>query len=287
MKRTGRGQIRFYHRTLSESQRRRLELSLGLKSAMAEGSLGVAYQPVVDAASGAVASLEALLRWRHPALGPIAPDEFIPIAEESDRIVEVGAWVLRRACLDAMTWTDDDGLAPRVAVNVSVRQLLSPGFEHVVATALEDSGLPGDRLEVEVTESVFDPRHTAVTLDSLLRLRALGVRIHVDDFGAGYSSLSRLHEFPIDVIKVDRSFTGNLDGAGRAIFEGAIVIARRFGLGVVAEGVETEAQARELCALGVDALQGYWLGAPDLAPRTRAVAPTWLPDARLGARPQA
>jgi diguanylate cyclase (GGDEF)-like protein len=278
VKRTGRGDTRHYQRTLSEIQRRRLEIGLGLRDAMERGSLRLAYQPIVDARTGRIASLEALLRWHHPELGPVEPGEFIPIAEESDRIVELGAWVLGRSCLEAATW-GAVGDPPRVAVNVSVRQLLGTGLVDALRAALDTSGLDPARLELEVTESVFDAKHTATTLETLEAAHDLGVRVHVDDFGAGYSSLSRLHDFPIDAIKIDRSFVANLDGAGRTIVEGTMMIARRFGLGVVAEGVETPDQAAALAAMGVDALQGFWLGRPETAPRTLALLPTWLDQA--------
>lgn len=284
VKKTGRGQIRFYDHTLSEVQRRRVELSLGLRDAIAQGSLRIAYQPIVGAADGEVISLEALLRWQHPTLGTIRPDEFIPIAEDSDRIVELGAWVLRRACLDAVVW-GEDLRSQKVAVNVSVRQLLTPGFVQVVTDALGDSGLLPARLALEVTESVFDEQHTALTLRTLGALHRLGVSIHIDDFGTGYSSLSRLHEFPIDAIKIDRSFVANLDGQARTIIEGAIMIAHRFGLGVIAEGVETPAQAQTLWAMGVDSLQGYLIGKPAFTPQWQPVRAVWAaPEPTASAR---
>ncbi|MFN8223230.1 MAG: EAL domain-containing protein [Gaiellales bacterium] len=274
VKRRGRGRVLMYDSTLSEVQRRRLELSLGLRDALAEGTLGLAYQPIVDSATGRVAALEGLLRWHHPELGSIPPDEFIPIAEESDRIVDLGEWVLRRACLDAVTWSHE-GPAPRVAVNVSVRQLLADDAVETVEAALADSGLAATMLELEVTESVFNAEHKADTLEKLRHLHALGISILIDDFGSGYSSLSRLHEFPIDGIKVDRSFVSNLDGAARAVIEGAIMIARRFGLRVVAEGVETPEQAATLHRLGADALQGFYIARPHVTPHTVDVEPVW------------
>lgn len=277
VKRAGRGQIMMYHDLLSRVQKRRLEISLALRDAVIDGSLRLAYQPIIDAATGRVVALEALLRWEHAVLGSVRPEEFIPIAEESDRIVEIGEWVLKRACTDAMVWgTGAD--APAVAVNVSLRQLLTGGFAETVQEALQSTGLPPARLDLEVTESVFSEQHMAPALESLVRLRKEGVRVHVDDFGTGYSSLSRLHEFPLDALKIDRSFVHAIHGHGRAIIEGAALIARRFGLRMIAEGVENAEQAAVLHALGVEYLQGNALGPAGEAPHTVALDPTWLTD---------
>ncbi len=275
VKRSGRGHILAYHELLSRVQRRRLEISQALRDATVDGSLSVVYQPIVDASSGEVAALEALLRWEHAVLGVIRPEEFIPIAEDSDRIVELGEWVLKRACTDAMVWGAGHD-APAVAVNVSIRQLLVAGFADMVAEALATAGLPAARLDIEVTESIFGEQHTTPALETLVRLRKLGVRVHVDDFGTGYSSLSRLHEFPLDALKIDRSFVHAIHGHGHAIIEGAILIARRFGLRVIAEGVENFEQAAVLQSLGVDLLQGHALGEASAAPRIEAVDPVWV-----------
>lgn len=274
VKRSGRGHIMAYHELLSRVQKRRLEISQALRDATVDGSLSLVYQPIVDAGSGDVVALEALLRWEHAVLGVIRPEEFIPIAEDSDRIVELGEWVLKRACTDAMAWgTGHD--APAVAVNVSIRQLLVSGFADTVAEALSMAGLPAVRLDIEVTESIFGEQHTTPALETLVRLRKLGVRVHVDDFGTGYSSLSRLHEFPLDALKIDRSFVQAIHGHGHAIIEGAILIARRFGLRVIAEGVENFEQAAMLQSLGVDLLQGHALGEASAVPRTETVDPVW------------
>lgn len=272
-KRQGRDRIVEFHQTMSATQRRRLEISLALRSATQDGSLRLLYQPIVDAASGRVLAHEALLRWCAPGLGEVMPDEFIPIAEESDRIAEVGAWVLRRACADAVRW--DGPRAPKVAVNVSVRQLLRSDFVLIVAEALRATGLPPQRLTLEVTESVFAEQNSALALQALLQLHGMGIQIDVDDFGTGYSSLSRLREFPLDAVKIDRSFVHVLDGPSCAIIEGTILMARRFGLIVIAEGVETKAQAAHLLAMGVDAFQGHLVGAPQSDPATGPVTPSW------------
>ena len=275
VKRSGRGNILAYHELLSRVQKRRLEISQALRDAAVDGSLSTVYQPIVDAATGKIMALEALLRWKHAVLGEISPAEFIPIAEDSDRIVEMGEWVLRRACSDAMSWGTGYG-APAVAVNVSIRQLLASNFADTVVETLRTTGLPAARLDIEVTETIFGEQHMTTALEALVRLRKLGVRVHVDDFGTGYSSLSRLHEFPLDALKIDRSFVQAINSHGRVIIEGAILIARRFGLRVVAEGVESFEQAAILQSLGVDMLQGYALGKPMAMPvRTEAVEPVW------------
>ncbi len=274
-KRSGRGMVCHYHRRLSEIHKRRLDIGLGLRQAVALGEFRLAYQPVVDSRSGCLTALEALLRWSSPGLGEVAPGEFVAIAEESDRIVEIGAWVMAQACRDAAAWGGDK---PAVAVNVSVRQLLAPGFVAMVAAALAAAGLPPHRLHLEVTESVFAAENTALAFDALSELHDRGIAIHLDDFGTGYSSLSRLQEFPLDAIKIDRAFVNELERQGAGIIEGALLIARRFGLRVVAEGVETPQQAARLWGLGVDALQGYWFGKPDFTPRLAGFPPSWVVD---------
>lgn len=275
-KRQGRDRVVEFHHTMSATQRRRLEINLALRTAAQDGSLRLLYQPIVEAQSGRVIAQEALLRWHAAGLGEVSPEEFIAIAEESDRIVEIGAWVLRQACATALTWER----SCKVAVNVSVRQLLHSDFVLTVAEALQATGLPAQRLTLEVTESVFAEQNSAPALQALLQLHAMGVQIDVDDFGTGYSSLSRLREFPLDAVKIDRSFVQVLDGPSCAIIEGTILMARRFGLLVIAEGVETKAQAMHLLSMGVDAFQGHLLGLPQAEAMTRALQPFWRASQR-------
>lgn len=277
VKRTQRGQIHLYEHTLAYTQQRRLHISLALKRSLQEGLLWLEYQPIVATADGKVESLEALVRWNHPDLGRIGPDEFIPIAEETDQILELGAWVLLSACREAASWGVDPSL-PAVSVNVSLRQLVSPQFLGTVMAALTESSLPAGRLEIEVTESVFDQQNAAITLKTLQALHEMGIRIYLDDFGTGYSSLSRLHEFPLDVIKIDRSFVNNIEQHGATIIQGAVMIARSFNLRVVAEGVETVSQAKRLSAMGVDLLQGYGLARPSAEARLTPFRTVWLRD---------
>lgn len=275
LKRLARGYFLFYRKELASRQRRRMDLAFDVLSAGDSNELRLAYQPIVSVKDGEVEALEALLRWEHPRFGNVPPDEFIPLVEESAAINTLGAWVLNRACSDAMRWGVDRG-APGVAVNVSVIQLRDPLFVQRVADVLLLTGLPPSRLDLEVTETVFEPDNAERISLSLAALSAMGIRIHVDDFGTGYSSLSRLHALPIDAIKIDRSFVAGLDTGATAIIEGAILIARRFGLTTIAEGVETLSQAAALHRLGVDRLQGYYICHPQATARLAPVAPDWL-----------
>lgn len=278
LKRVGRGYFLFYRNELASRQRRRLDLAFDIQRAGEQNELHLVYQPIVSALDGRVQTLEALLRWDHPRFGSVPPDEFIPLVEDSAVINALGDWVLRRACSDAMCWSGD-GPAPGVAVNVSVIQLRDPLFVQRVSDVLGQTGLPSARLDLEVTESVFEPHNAERVSLALAALSAMGIRIHVDDFGTGYSSLSRLHELPIDAIKIDRSFVAGLDAGASAIIEGAILIARRFGLNTIAEGVETLSQAVILNGLGVDCFQGYFIAGPQAVARLAPVTPDWLETA--------
>jgi len=279
LKRAGRGYFLFYRSELAARQRRRLDLAFDIQRAGKQNELNMVYQPIVSARDGHVETLEALLRWNHPRFGNVPPDEFIPLVEDSAVINTLGDWVLERACSDAASWNGGDR-APRVGVNVSVIQLRDPHFVQRVAAVLSQTGLPSSRLDLEVTESVFEPLNAERVSLALAALSAMGVRIHVDDFGTGYSSLSRLHGLPIDAIKIDRSFVAGLDTGATAIIEGAILIARRFGLNTIAEGVETLSQATLLHRLGVDCFQGYFIARPQSIARLAPVAPDWLDEPR-------
>jgi diguanylate cyclase (GGDEF)-like protein len=276
-KRLGRGRVVFYEEGLSRTQRRKLDINLALRHAVPEQRLRLVFQPVVSAASGALVSVEALLRWNPRDMEAIEPQEFIPHAEESDRILELGAWVLQHACRAAAAWEPVAANLPSVAVNVSMRQLVAPGFAAFVTRTLAISRLPPARLVLEVTESVFEQSNQERILATLQGLGAIGVCIHIDDFGTGYSSLSRLREFPIDGIKIDRSFVAVLDDRALAVVESTVLIAKRFCLKVVAEGIETPAQAMQLHALGVDEFQGFLIGTPQPSASLQDVEPFWLP----------
>jgi EAL domain-containing protein (putative c-di-GMP-specific phosphodiesterase class I) len=209
---------------------------------------------VVNIEDGKVSSCEALLRWRHPERGMISPAEFIPIAEESGLINQLGLWVLNAACAEAVTWPDH----VRVAVNVSPVQFRSPSLALNVAAALAACGLPASRLELEITEAVLI-RDDEAALDMLHQLRKLGVRIALDDFGTGYSSLSYLQRFPFDKIKIDRSFIRGIAGPGASssIVQAVVNIAAASDMTTTAEGVETEQQRNLLYILGCTEMQGY------------------------------
>ena len=233
-------------------------LALDMKEAIRRDAFRLAYQPVVDAATGTVVGFEALMRWRHPVQGEIAPGAFIPLAEETGLIVPMGSWALQEACREAAAWP-----APiRVAVNVSAVQFRRPGLEAAVLSALAASGLPANRLKLEVTESVLMQDAEAV-LACLHRLRGCGVKIALDDFGTGYSSLSYLRRFPFDQIKIDRSFIRDIaDPDAAAIVRAVVGIGERLGMGIVAEGVETPEQLDLVRREGCTQVQGFLFSRP-------------------------
>lgn len=199
------------------------------------------------------------MRWKHPQRGTVSPAEFIPVAEESDLIVEIGEWVLREACREAASW--DESI--QVAVNVSAIQFRRGDLQDLVRTTLQETGIPAARLELEITEGVLI-ENVARAASMLHALKTLGIRIALDDFGTGYSSLSYLQSFPLDRIKIDRSFVASLGRADRslAIVRAVIGLAHGLGLPVVAEGVETNEQLGTLIREGCDELQGYLIGRP-------------------------
>jgi diguanylate cyclase (GGDEF)-like protein len=250
----GRRTYRFFEAGMDQRARARRSLELDLRQAINDGSLEIYYQPVVNLEDGKVSSCEALLRWRHPERGMISPAEFIPIAEDSGLINQLGLWVLNTACAEAATWPDH----VRVAVNVSPVQFRSPSLALNVAAALAACGLPASRLELEITEAVLI-RDDEAALDMLHQLRKLGVRIALDDFGTGYSSLSYLQRFPFDKIKIDRSFIRDIAGPGASssIVQAVVNIAAASDMTTTAEGVETEQQRNLLYILGCTEMQGY------------------------------
>jgi diguanylate cyclase (GGDEF)-like protein/PAS domain S-box-containing protein len=241
----------------------RLELESCLYRALERGELHLRYQPQVDLRSGRVTAAEALLRWEHPKLGAVAPDRFIPVAEETGLIVPIGAWVLAEACRQAAAW-GSAGAALRVAVNVSALQFHRDDFADTVASALRAAGLEAERLELELTESTV-VREVERTSRQMQRLRDLGVRLTVDDFGTGYSSLRYLQRLPIGALKIDRSFAPNPEEAcGERVLLAQAIIALAHGLRleVVAEGIETEEQLALLRRFECDSAQGFVLGHP-------------------------
>ena len=243
----------------------RLRLEASLRRALERREFELCYQPLVSLESGRPAGFEALLRWRHPERGLLAPAGFLAAAEACGVMVPVGRWVLAEACRQARAWDAlHPGAAPAtVAVNLSARQLAHPGIVADVEDALTAAGLPGERLHLEITEgAVMESGRAAV--ETLCRLKALGVRLSVDDFGVGYSSLSYLHRFPVDVLKVDRSFVAGLGQVGECgdIVRAIVGMAHGLGLDVVAEGVETAEQLAQVRALACDYAQGYFFSRP-------------------------
>jgi EAL domain-containing protein (putative c-di-GMP-specific phosphodiesterase class I) len=233
-------------------------MELDLRQALANGGFEIHYQPLLNLAGGEVSGCEALLRWRHPERGMISPAEFIPVAEDTGLINELGDWVLRTACAEAASWPD----AVRLAVNVSPVQFKSGTLALKVIAALAASGLPASRLELEITEAVLI-RDDDAALAILHQLRAIGVRIALDDFGTGYSSLSYLQRFPFDKIKIDRCFVNDIaeSSGSSSIVQAVVNIAAARHMTTTAEGVETESQRRLLRALGCSEMQGYLFSA--------------------------
>jgi diguanylate cyclase (GGDEF)-like protein len=266
-KAAGRRTHRFFEPSMEAQANLRRELERDLRTAIAEGGFEIHYQPIVDLRSNDIAGCEALLRWRHPVRGMISPADFIPVAEETGLIEEIGQWVLRTACAEAATWPGHI----RVAVNVSPVQFRSSTLSLKVATALADTGLDPRRLELEITEAVLIADDDAA-LVALNQLRALGVHIALDDFGTGYSSLSYLQLFPFDKIKIDRSFVKELmRGTGSAsIIKAVVSIAADRKMITTAEGVETDLQRDTVQSLGCTQMQGYLFSAarPALQIRT-------------------
>jgi diguanylate cyclase (GGDEF)-like protein len=258
-RREGRGAVRFFEPGMDARQQKRRLLEADLRQALGNGEFTLHYQPLVEIASGRVTGFEALLRWRHPRRGLVSPADFIPLAEQLDLIASIGAWVLGQACRDAMSFTGEQG----VAVNVSPLQFRRPGLVEAAAEALASSGLPPERLELEVTESVLLDDSEA-TRETLHRLRGLGLRIAMDDFGTGYSSLSTLRSFPFDKIKIDQSFVRDLASSAeaRSIVSAIAGLGRALGMRTTAEGVETEGQLAALEAEGCTEAQGYLFSKP-------------------------
>jgi predicted signal transduction protein with EAL and GGDEF domain len=268
-KTAGKRRWRRYHPELQRGMAERANLLEGLDSSSIETSFTVLYQPIVELVSGRIAGFEALVRWPHSTRGMVLPEQFITLAEESGQIVPLGAWVLDQAAAEAVRWEDSvlrdgtaDRTAPYVSVNVSPRQFRDDEFHSVIRRALELSGIEPSSLVLELTESVLMYNDERV-LAEMTSLNDLGIRIAIDDFGTGYSSLSYLKSFPIDTVKIDRSFVSEMltDRTTASIVEAIVSMSRILGLSVVAEGVEDRAQFAFLQRIGCDAVQGYAVSA--------------------------
>nr|WP_315249615.1 EAL domain-containing protein [uncultured Duganella sp.] len=259
----GRGNYQFYSEEMNARTLDRLTLESGLRHAVERGELQLKYQPQIDLASGNIVGAEALLRW-HPAGQPLVmPDAFISIAEETGLIVPIGEWVLRTACAQQVAWRSAGLPALRMAVNLSARQFRQAGLDAMVARVLEETDCRADALELEITESVLMDRADAAAV-TLQRLSDMGVQLAIDDFGTGYSSLSYLKRFPINALKIDRTFVSDIssDADDGAIAGAVIALAHSMGLTVVAEGVETSQQRDFLRQLKCDQAQGFYFSQP-------------------------
>jgi diguanylate cyclase (GGDEF)-like protein/PAS domain S-box-containing protein len=264
-KAAGRGQVCTFDASLFETTRTHFELENDLRGAVDRNELVLQYQPIVELDTGQPIGFEALVRWQHPARGMLAPDTFIPIAEETGIIVPLGRWVLNQACHDLANWSQNYAHADAlyVSVNLSAHQLEDPDLVTDVQHALSDTGLEPHRLTLEITETaLMHDRHRA--LAQLIALKALGIRLSVDDFGTGYSSLSYLRQFPVDTVKIDKSFIDNVSNGGDdATFVGAILrLSESLHLDTLAEGIETQEQATTLEHLGCHLGQGYHYNKP-------------------------
>ena len=256
----GRGFTRFYEAAMDEALRQRRQLEADLCLAIGREELKVHYQPLAELGSGAIIGFEALLRWDHPRLGPVSPEMFIRLAEESGLIVKLGEWVLREACGEAARW--DPPL--KLSVNLSPLQFMQDDLVGAVERVLAETGLASSRLELEVTEGLLI-KDAGGAVAMLERLKALGVQIAMDDFGTGYSSLTYFRMFPFDKVKIDQGFVRDMidNPQALAIIRSVIGLGHGLGVPVVAEGVETQAQLDALRAEGCDQVQGYFIARPN------------------------
>jgi len=283
-KANGRGDYQVFDASMHTAIVERLDLEAALRGAIARGELVLHYQPVVELRTGRITGAEALVRWPHPTRGLLSPAAFISLAEETGLIVPLGRWALREACREAQTWPPPaDGGPFLIGVNLSVIHAQHSGVAADVATALREAGLPPERLILEVTESVL-VQDADVTRGTLQALHDLGVRLAIDDFGTGYSSLGYLRQFPIDVLKLDRSFVAGIgnDATGAALVRVVVELGHTLGLIVIAEGIEDADQYAQVRALGCTAGQGYYIARPLPAAEVRvlmaAAVPLVTPD---------
>jgi diguanylate cyclase (GGDEF)-like protein len=272
-KRAGRSTFRVFTHQWQQAAADKIQLISALRDAAANDALKAVYQPILDPSNGQVQSMEALMRWTDPTLGAVSPDIFIPLAEANGMIDELGTWILRQACQDAKQFVGDD--CKRVSVNVSAQQLNNPDFVRVVENVLIESELPPEALELELTETVY-AKDTDQILTILKTLRDRGVRVAIDDFGTGYSSLAYLQQFPVDVLKVDKSFVSAVETDTAQIVAAITSLAASLDVEVVAEGVETVGQLRAVRQLGASHVQGYLFARPQTLDETVA----WLLENR-------
>jgi diguanylate cyclase (GGDEF)-like protein len=262
-KESGRGRHEIFDSTMHTAAVERMELEMDLRRAIENEEFILVYQPVISTRTGRVTGFEALLRWNHPRRGIVTPNQFIPIAEETGMIIPIGLWVIQRVCRRLREWDGESDAPLSMSVNVSLRQLLAPGFNDSVASALAEESITPGRLRLELTESAMVSSSTTAA-ERLRTLRDLGVEVWIDDFGTGYSSLSYLLDLPIDALKIDRSFISEIGSRQDSVdlVRAIVDLAHRIGLHVVAEGVESEEQFREVLRCGCDYVQGFFLGRP-------------------------
>lgn len=288
-KTSGKAHAELFDGAMESVTRHRLQIETDLRRALDRGEFTVHYQPIVNLSTGLWTGLEALLRWQHPDDGLILPGEFIPVAEELGLIVPLGQWALERAIQDVKDWKDANGSPLDLSVNLSPRQFRHAELIVDVKRALAVSGFEASRLTLEITESTLMD-NTELAASQVRALADLGISIAIDDFGTGYSSLGYLRRFPVDVLKIDRSFVSDLpeDQHAVALVRNVLALANDFGLGVTAEGIETEAQRTRLMELGCTLGQGYLFARPAsaatiLAELTRPRSP-FLADFGSGAQ---
>ena len=272
-KQAGGNIVRVYDPELANAVAASSGLERDLREAMKQDALTVVYQPIIAMPGERCVAFEALVRWQHPTRGSVPPASFIPVAEHSGLIGRLGQWVLERACTEAVGWAAEGG--PAVTVNVSLAQVTSGALPQDVVSALRRSGLPPSKLHLELTESMVGADHLRI-VPVLKAVRDLGVGIALDDFGTGFSSLSRLHDWPINIVKIDKTFVRSLERDGTAVIRATLLVAQEYGLDVTVEGVETVEQWRHLTALGVRSFQGFLFSRPLAA----ADVKPWL--ARVG-----
>jgi diguanylate cyclase (GGDEF)-like protein/PAS domain S-box-containing protein len=261
-KRSGRLRVALHRELLTQEEARGQRMELALRDAIAQRELSLVFQPQVDLNTGELHGVEALLRWQHPEWGAISPVEFIPLAERTGLIHEIGMWVIEAACHHVARWRDAGLGDISMSVNTSVDQFYDADFAHHLEAALDFAGISPKSLVLEVTESIAS--QSGVVIDQLHRLASTGVRVAIDDFGTGYSSLRYLREFPVDYLKIDRSFVDQMEASERDhdLVATIVSLAQNFGLATIAEGVETESQATVLRSLGAEFAQGYLIGRP-------------------------
>ena len=271
-KEEGKNNFQFYSETLNANSLQRLTLESSLRHALERNEFELHYQAKHDIRSGRITGMEALLRWQHPDLGLIAPMQFIPLAEETGLIVPIGKWVLRTACLQNAAWQAQGLPRLSMAINLTARQFFDEGLVSDLTAMLAATGMDANLLELEITESLL-LRDVEKSLRILARLKKMGIRIAIDDFGVGYSSLATLQQFPLDTIKIDRSFIRDIASVDedKALTEAIIAMGRTLSLTVVAQGVETKAQADFLRLNACDEFQGFYLDVPMPAEQTTSL----------------